>query len=401
MQFFHGTSLWQQLSMNKSLAFPSSHPTGYYDALIVGAGMSGSLCTWTFAQSGMRLLVLDQQAIGGGSTSANTGLLQYMNDEMLSDLIVQIGEQKAVRFYRLCFDAVRQIEQVTTSLSAPCDFIERKSLYYASSRMHQSKLERDYAALLAHGFPVRYLDAEQVKSGYGFSKHGAILTMGDAEINPLAFCRAIYQTLLERRKIDVLEQTSLLNLEEESDGVVVQTTAGTIRTGAVIFTTGYAKTPFLTMKKVTINRTFAVATAPIATLTAHWPEQALLWETRRPYLYLRTSSDGRIIAGGFDQSRSELPDQPLIESQAHRLKTEIQNLFPDLPITIEYAWGALFGESSDGLPFIGRHPEHRHLYYLLGYGGNGTVYSMLGSLILRDLLCKGTNEDASLFRLDR
>lgn len=401
MQFFHGTPFWQKTSETTLLTPPSCHPTGYYDALIVGAGMSGSLCAWTLAQSDMRLLVLDQQTIGCGSTSANTGLLQYMNDIMLSDLIVQIGEQAAGRFYRLCFDAVRQIEQVARALNTTCAFFERKSLYYASSRLHLSKLNKEYAALLAHGFPVRYLDADQVKSVYGFSKHGAILTTGDAEINPLAFCQAIYQTLLENHAIDILEQTSLLELNEESNGVRVQTTAGTIQAGAIIFTTGYAKPPFLSKKRARINRSFAVATAPIAAIAHHWPEQALLWETKRPYLYLRTTDDQRIIAGGFDQQTTDLPDDQTINRQAARLKKEIENLFPHLPITIQSAWGALFGESVDGLPYIGQHPHRKHLYYLLGYGGNGTVYSMLGSHILRDFLCTGTSPNADLVRLDR
>jgi glycine/D-amino acid oxidase-like deaminating enzyme len=62
---------------------------------------------------------------------------------------------------------------------------------------------------------------------------------------------------------------------------------------------------------------------------------------------------------------------------------------------------AVFGESVDNLPFIGKHPTKDRIYYLLGYGGNGTVYSMLGSVILKDLILGRSNKDAEIVKLDR
>ena len=56
---------------------------------------------------------------------------------------------------------------------------------------------------------------------------------------------------------------------------------------------------------------------------------------------------------------------------------------------------------SINLPFIGEHLTKNNHYYLLGYGGNGTVYSMLGSIILRDLITGKRNEDAELVQLHR
>lgn len=401
MEFYHGTPYWPTMESQPSSTLQSRLPASHYDVLIVGTGMSGSLCALTLARSGLHPVMLDERALGTGSSSANTGLLQYSNDVMLCDLIQQIGEKPAVRFYRLCLEAINQLEQTAQSLNGSCDFFRRKSFYYASALTHVAKLKKEYTALLMHGFPVRYLNPAQIESAYGFSKHGAMLTTGDAEVNPLKFCRTIHETLLEHHEADILGQTSLLDIHEDEDGVSVQTTAGSFRTSAIIFATGYAPPPFLNENRALINRTYAIATAPVANLDRYWPEQALIWETRRPYLYLRTTVDQRIIAGGLDEKKNKLPDQQTIDARAARLKKEIEKLFPNLPITVDYAWGALFGESIDNLPYIGRHPKRKHLYYLLGYGGNGTVYSMLGSIILRDLLLKGNSPDADLLRLDR
>lgn len=80
---------------------------------------------------------------------------------------------------------------------------------------------------------------------------------------------------------------------------------------------------------------------------------------------------------------------------------QARELFPDYDIQIEYAYAASFGESIDNIPFIGEHQTKSNHYYLLGYGGNGTVYSMLGSYILRDLILGNRNEDSELFHLER
>ena len=86
--------------------------------------------------------------------------------------------------------------------------------------------------------------------------------------------------------------------------------------------------------------------------------------------------------------------------RAERL-LQSKKLFPQYEIEIDYAYAASFGESIDNFPFIGEHPTKKRHYYLLGYGGNGTVYSMLGSHILRDLLTGKRNEDAELVQLER
>ena len=64
-----------------------------YDVIIVGAGMSGSLTALALTEAGLSVAVLDKRDMGTGSTSANTGLLQYSNDIMLHELIEQIGKK--------------------------------------------------------------------------------------------------------------------------------------------------------------------------------------------------------------------------------------------------------------------------------------------------------------------
>lgn len=119
------------------------------------------------------------------------------------------------------------------------------------------------------------------------------------------------------------------------------------------------------------------------------------------FLYADTK-DGRIIAGGLDENKNEVPSSNyIIEKYGKLLLQKIKEHFPDYQINVAYSWGATFGESLDGLPFIGQLPENDKVFYCLGYGGNGRVYSMIGAKMIKDLILYQSNPDADIVRLDR
>ncbi len=400
MDLYYGTLYWNTTGTS-ALRLTPREPASRYDAIVVGGGMSGALTAYTLAEEGLKVAVMDKGAMACGSSLANTGLIQYSNDIMLHQLMQQIGETKAVQFYRMCVKAIDRLEQVARSLHEPTDFIRRASLYFASVDPDVELLQKEFQALHENGFPVDYLTADEVSRRYPFRKPAALLTYGDAELNPFRFVRAIL-TYLDQKGVHFFEGTEVTSLEDRPDGISVHTPQGIFTAENVIVTTGYSQPPGLEESGVDLNRSYAVATRPLENLEAAWKDRVLIWETRRPYFYLRTTMDGRIVAGGLDEDKPEVPhNKELIARRAEALKQELVSLFPMLDIQIEYAWAAVFGESRDNLPFIGQHPERKRLYYLLGYGGNGTVYSTLGSEIIRDLILGKSDAKAELVKLAR
>lgn len=128
----------------------------------------------------------------------------------------------------------------------------------------------------------------------------------------------------------------------------------------------------------------------------------MIWETRRPYLYFRTAKDHRIIAGGEDEYISNVEeDQDVIFEKTEKIRKQIEQVFPHLKLNITHRWNALFGTSKDGLPFIGKDPKLKNRYYLLGYEGNGTCYSMAGANILADLIEGKTNPYSDVVAINR
>lgn len=370
-----------------------------YEAIIVGGGMSGALTAWALMNKGLKVAILDKRQVATGSTSANTGLLQYSNDIMLHELIEQIGEKNAVDFYRLCLEAMEDLREIADRLPENVDFISRSSIYYASDSTEEERLLKEYRTLRKYGFPCEYWDKHTLLSKTGIDRTGAIITHGDAEVNPFAFAHGIFK-VVQKMGAHIFEFTEVLDVHEQNGKLHIQTSEGDFQANNVIFTTGYETLPVGKRIGADINRSYVIVTNPLD--SPPWYNNALIWETKRPYLYMRTTADGRIIIGGLDENTGYMPpNEERIMERGVELNEQLKHLFPELTVSIDYSYCATFGESLDNLPFIGEHPKKRGHYYLLGYGGNGTVYSMIGATILADSLTGKKNPYAHIVALDR
>ncbi len=117
---------------------------------------------------------------------------------------------------------------------------------------------------------------------------------------------------------------------------------------------------------------------------------------------MRTTSDGRALIGGEDDPfRNPLRRDALIPKKSKLLAKKFVDLFPDIPMEIAYAWAGTFGETKDGLAYIGSLPKLPRCYFALGFGGNGITYSVVAAEMIRDAICGRENKDMRLFRFDR
>ncbi len=65
------------------------------------------------------------------------------------------------------------------------------------------------------------------------------------------------------------------------------------------------------------------------------------------------------------------------------------------------AWCGTFSATGDGLPFIGRYPGIKNMYFALGYGGNGITFSMIAAQLIRLQLLGQKDERMAVFGFER
>jgi glycine/D-amino acid oxidase-like deaminating enzyme len=368
---------------------------------VIGGGVSGALVAFMLVEAGFDVVVLEQHEVAGASTAANTALLLYETDVPLHRLAERMGEANAVQVYRLCRDAVKRFDQVVGRLDLPCGFAPRPSLYLASREADVPGLRREHEMRARHGFAVEILEHAHLESRYGLSNPAALLSHDGGEIDPVCFTRGLVAHAA-RGGARVHERTAVAELVSADGGIELTTAAGhVVRARHAILATGYRSELYLDRRLVKDNSTYALATEPLGDLP-RWPDRALIWETARPYLYLRTTPDNRIVIGGLDE-RDLTPGErdSLLESKCLQLVARLKEMFPSLEPRVSCAWCGTFLNSPDSLPYIGEHPEVPNLHLALCYGGNGTTFGLVAAELLRDAVLGRERAEAGLFALGR
>jgi glycine/D-amino acid oxidase-like deaminating enzyme len=129
---------------------------------------------------------------------------------------------------------------------------------------------------------------------------------------------------------------------------------------------------------------------------------AVFWDTQDPYLYVRSTSDNRIIVGGADEPFKDAKKRDLIiEEKGMELKTLLSELMPTVAFTPDFCWAGTYGVTKDGLPYIGPHPDFPRSYFILGFGGNGITFSIMGMKIISDALAGKSNKFLEYFKFER
>jgi glycine/D-amino acid oxidase-like deaminating enzyme len=170
----------------------------------------------------------------------------------------------------------------------------------------------------------------------------------------------------------------------------------------IIFATGYESEAYLRHKVADLHSTYALVSEPMdPAIIQRLPY--VLWETARPYFYLRTTLDHRIIIGGADEPfRNPVARDRLIGRKTKQLLKQFATFYPTLPpLDVAYAWAGTFGATQDGLAYIGQTGDFPNAYFALGYGGNGVTYSMIAARLIADAIMGRPNPDAAIFRFGR
>jgi len=382
-------------------AFPPLQGDVRCDAAIVGGGITGALIADELSRHGHAVVVLEQRDVGWGSSAASTALLQYEIDTHMTALAERYGEADAVLAYRACLDAIPQLQAVATELG-DVDFAAMDSLYYASKRGHAKDLREEFALRQAHGFPVELLEAAAVRERFGIEAPCAILSTVAARVDPYRMACRLLARVVERGG-HVFDRTVMDRMEVTEQGVTLHTAGGRVQADHVVLAAGYAGQHFLKQSVARNRSSYAFITDPIDADVLGAFATTMLWESARPYLYLRSTGDGRLLVGGDDDA-VDVPARrdARVDAKARGLQKKAEKLLPGIPLAPTFAWAGTFAETEDGLPFFGPHAEHGpRVHFAMAYGGNGITYSMIGAGLLRALVEGRGHPMARLFSFDR
>ncbi|MEH6416153.1 NAD(P)/FAD-dependent oxidoreductase [Pseudomonas sp. CGJS7] len=383
-------------------AFPRLERDLRCEIAVIGGGISGALIADELAAHDFDVAVIEQRDIGWGSTAASTALLQYEIDTHLLDLCRQYGERRAALAYRACAEAIGDLAEVARQLR-DVDFRAQSSLYYASKPAHVPVLRAEAALRARHGLDLRWLDAAELAADYGLRAPGAILSARAAAVDPYRMTLRLLARL-QRRGVQVYDRSRIDRIDATSRSVELRSSDGIrVRAQHVVIAAGYAGQHWIDQALARNRSSYAFVTDPLPREELQALGETLVWESARPYLYLRSTGDGRLVVGGCDDA-IDIPARRdrRVESRARKLADQVAQRFPRLRLQPAFAWAGTFAETADGLPWFGPHPQYGpRVQFAMAYGGNGITYSMIGAGLLRARIERRPHPLARLFSFQR
>ncbi len=374
------------------------------DVAIIGSGFTGLACALFLAQEhGIKANVLEANQIVWGCTSRNGGQAQNASGRLTrSQWIQRWGQETALKLHAEIqegFDTFKHLMQ-----DIDCEAQRDGHLYNA----HRPKaLEKLRTEVRVHnevfGYKTKILEKDELQRDYVNEAEaaGAMLEPEGIGVHPL---KLAYGYLKKARALGAkVHPSSPVTGWETRDGVHhLRTPGGTVRARAVgVATGGYTSQGLHPLLK---NRIMPILSKAIVTrpLTAaekdacNFRSTLVITDTRTLRHYYRLLPDDRVHIG----SRSGITGADA--ANPRHLTVLIDGLnrkFPALTgIDIDYSWWGWVDVSHDMMPRIVQPDPKQTLFYALGYGGNGLMYSaQAGRRMAEQIAGKGVKLDLPIF----
>jgi len=121
-----------------------------YDAIVIGAGIVGAACAYECARRGMRVLVLDREIVGGGTTGAGMGHIVVMDDSE--------AQFALTRYSQTLWQELRP------QLSDDVEYEQCGTIWVAADEEEMAEVRRKHEFYSHRGVPTEVLSADRLKN---------------------------------------------------------------------------------------------------------------------------------------------------------------------------------------------------------------------------------------------
>ncbi|MDQ0855498.1 glycine/D-amino acid oxidase-like deaminating enzyme/nitrite reductase/ring-hydroxylating ferredoxin subunit [Arthrobacter sp. V4I6] len=346
-------------------------PESRYDAVVVGAGITGLSSALLLARSGMKVAVLEARTVGAGTTGHTTAKLSLLQGTVLSALRRQYPQKVVTAYVEANREGQAWLLRFLAERGVP--FQQRDAYTYSVTDGGSERVAAELTVAKAAGLDVE----EGVDTELPFATRRTIALRGQAQFNPMDVLGALAGDFRDHG--GVLVQGARVRNVKTGAGAAVETDAGTIHADLVVLATGV---PILDrglyFAKLKASQSYAAAlrlpaSAPIPSgmyLSAETPGRSLR-------SYPAAAGELLVVGGnGHQVGREPSPRRRLDE-----LLDWARFHFPGAEVT--HSWSGEDYRATNLMPFIGKLPRGGgKIFFATGYNKWGMSNSIAAALDL-------------------
>jgi glycine/D-amino acid oxidase-like deaminating enzyme len=384
----HGRSYWLDNFPNSRIpSYPRHRGVTPTEVVIIGGGLTGCASAYAFASAGAKVILLEADQIGRGTTALSSGWLSQDPGVPFGDLEKAIGLRFARHAWQAWRRAALDFAALLRRLEIKCYLEERGSVTVALTPEQMVRLKRDQKSRREAGVDAPMLTARTIKAEFGLDGMAGLRSKEGATIDPYRACVGLAAAAVERGA-QLFERSPVRKITFGRKTADVFTAGGSMRVKRIIVATGV---PTVSLFK-SLRRHFWFHTTYLA-LTEAVPAKirqqlgkraSIVRDSAHPPHIVRWVNDERLMVTGADSETCPPRQQDkVLVQKTGQLMYELSTLYPDISgIQPEYGWSADYARTAEGLPYIGAHRNFPHHLFAFGDSSHSVTGAYLASRIL-------------------
>ncbi|MEQ1501977.1 MAG: FAD-dependent oxidoreductase [Myxococcota bacterium] len=347
------------------------------DVVIVGAGITGLTAALRLARAGRKVIVIEADRVGGGTTGHSSAHLTVETDTDLDQLRSRVGDEAAGAAVRANRAGIDRIAALDAEMGGAGRFGWVPGWLWTDDR---SELDR-----LVHLAALYQRYGESAEAGVAVPLPGDRRGMrldAQAMFHPIHYLQGL-AALATGAGVTIHEHTAAIDWDSGAP-VTVQTRSGTVTATELILAT---HTPPGVVPSVQTRMasylSFLVVVRPNRPIPA-----GLYWDMADPYHYLRPLDDGAWLVGGEDLPPGTGDPAAALDRLAAWARDTLDAGAPT------HRWDHMWFEPADGMPYVGRLPLRAHTWVATGLSGTGLTWGTWAGEAIADAIVADTDVDA-------
>ncbi|WP_431952008.1 FAD-dependent oxidoreductase [Nocardia lijiangensis] len=210
-------------------------PGSHYDAVVIGAGITGLVTALLLAQSGVEVAVVEGRRVGVGTTGGTTGKLSLLQGTRAQSIARRHGIGVLAEYIAANRDGQDWLLRFCDERGIANQ--RSTAVTYAQSEREKQAVRAEFEATTAAGLPTELVDELDAP----FPAYGGVRLGEQAQIDPMTVLAALAAEV-EAHTAPIYESTRAQAVHGSGGELIVQTEHGDLTARTVVLATG---TPIL------------------------------------------------------------------------------------------------------------------------------------------------------------